>query len=164
MKLKRLGWGLTAAATAALLLSAGTYSASAEDTVYIPQPSYRTGPYSVNGAPFANGFSDYLHMLNARDGGVEGVMIVTEECEFGYKTDMGSGMLRKAEGGRSGRLQPPVHRRDLQARAQSTRGPDPAPVDGLRHERRRGWPLVSVRVQLPDQLLEPGVGLHPVHR
>ena len=90
MKLERLGrWTLPAAATAALLVSAGTHSASAEDTVYIPQPSYRTGPYSVNGAPFANGFSDYLALLNARDGGIEGARVETEECEFQYKTDKG---------------------------------------------------------------------------
>jgi branched-chain amino acid transport system substrate-binding protein len=90
MKLQRLGrWALPVATTVALLVSAGTFPASAEDSVYIPQPSYRTGPYSVNGTPFANGFSDYLHMLNARDGGIEGVKIETEECEFGYKTDKG---------------------------------------------------------------------------
>ena len=98
MKLQRLGWGLTTAATAALVFSAGTLTASAEDTVYIPQPSYRTGPYSVNGIPFANGFSDYLHMLNARDGGIEGVKIVTEECEFAYKTDKGVECYERLKG------------------------------------------------------------------
>ena len=80
------------------MFSAGTITASAEDTVYIPQPSYRTGPYSVNGIPFANGFDDYLHMLNARDGGVEGVKIVTEECEFAYKTDRGVECYERLKG------------------------------------------------------------------
>ena len=55
----------------------------------IPGLMYRTGPYAPNGIPFANGFSDYLNMLNARDGGIEGVKIKYTECETGYNTKRG---------------------------------------------------------------------------
>src|SRR5260370_24531811 len=41
----------------------------------------------ANGIPFANGYADYLNLLNARDGGIGGVKITTEECETGYATD-----------------------------------------------------------------------------
>ncbi|MCY3596092.1 MAG: ABC transporter substrate-binding protein [Rhodospirillales bacterium] len=54
---------------------------------FIPITSYRTGPYAVGGIPFQDGFVDYLKMVNARDGGIEGVRIAWEECETAYKPD-----------------------------------------------------------------------------
>lgn len=77
--------------TAALAL-AGTMQLTpvqAEDTLYVPSLSYRTGPYAGGGTPFANGFADYLNMLNARDGGIGGAKIVVEECETGYNAQKG---------------------------------------------------------------------------
>jgi branched-chain amino acid transport system substrate-binding protein len=56
---------------------------------FFPLLSYRTGPYAPNGVPWANGKQDYLKMINARDGGVNGVKITFEECETGYATDRG---------------------------------------------------------------------------
>ena len=50
---------------------------------------YRTGPYAPNGIPIANGYIDYLKLLNARDGGVNGVKITWEECETQYDTKLG---------------------------------------------------------------------------
>ncbi len=44
---------------------------------------YRSGPYAPNGVPFANGYADYLTLVNERDGGINGVKIVFEECETG---------------------------------------------------------------------------------
>ncbi len=57
--------------------------------IFVPVLVYRTGPYSPNGIPWANGFVDYLKLVNARDGGVNGVKIAFEECETGYATDRG---------------------------------------------------------------------------
>ena len=37
--------------------------------------SYRTGPYAVNGIPLADGYADYLTLLNERDGGIGGVPV-----------------------------------------------------------------------------------------
>lgn len=51
---------------------------------FFPLLVYRTGLYAPNGVPFANGFADYLKLVNARDGGINGVKITWEECETGY--------------------------------------------------------------------------------
>ena len=56
---------------------------------FIPILSYRTGAYAVNGVPYANGVVDYYNLVNERDGGINGVKIVFEECETGYATDKG---------------------------------------------------------------------------
>ncbi|MEL6126934.1 MAG: ABC transporter substrate-binding protein [Pseudomonadota bacterium] len=50
---------------------------------------YRTGPYAVSGVPFSDGYADYITLLNERDGGINGVPLRLEECEFGYNTDRG---------------------------------------------------------------------------
>jgi branched-chain amino acid transport system substrate-binding protein len=50
---------------------------------------YRTGPYAPNGIPWNNGFNDYFDLLNVRDGGINGVRIVFEECETQYDTKQG---------------------------------------------------------------------------
>ncbi len=76
-------------AAVAMLSGAQIMSASAEDTFYIPSLSYRTGPYAGGGVPIANGFSDYMTMLNERDGGIGGVKVVVEECETGYNSQKG---------------------------------------------------------------------------
>jgi len=53
---------------------------------FIPVLVYRTGPFSPNGVPWANGFVDYLKLVNAQ-GGINGVRITWEECETAYATD-----------------------------------------------------------------------------
>src|SRR5262245_49154521 len=50
--------------------------------IFIPLLVYRTGPYASSGAPVANGRIDYCTLVNDRDGGVNGVKIAWEECEF----------------------------------------------------------------------------------
>ncbi|MCW5753056.1 MAG: ABC transporter substrate-binding protein, partial [Alphaproteobacteria bacterium] len=64
-------------------------AALAQDGIYVPLFSYRTGPFAGSGIPIANGMSDYLNMLNARDGGIGGVKLIVEECETGYDTKKG---------------------------------------------------------------------------
>ena len=63
--------------------------AFAEESIYVPLFTYRTGPFGGSGTPVADGMHDYLAMLNARDGGIGGVKIVIEECETGYDTKKG---------------------------------------------------------------------------
>jgi branched-chain amino acid transport system substrate-binding protein len=63
--------------------------AQAQNEQFIPALVYRTGAYAPNGVPFANGIADYYNLINERDGGINGVKIVFEECEFGYATDRG---------------------------------------------------------------------------
>ena len=85
MRVKSLALGLAVVMAAPAAVTA----AQAEDGIYIPLMSYRTGPYSGAGAAIFNGISDYLHMLNERDGGVGGVRLLIEECETGYDTKKG---------------------------------------------------------------------------
>jgi len=64
--------------------------APAQDkTIFIPLLVYRTGPYAPSGIPIANGASDYFNLVNARDGGINGVKIAFEECETQYDTKQG---------------------------------------------------------------------------
>ena len=56
--------------------------------IYVPLFTYRTGAYAGSGIPNANGMSDYLNMLNERDGGIGGVPIIVEECETGYNLSL----------------------------------------------------------------------------
>ncbi len=64
-------------------------SAFAQAEQFFPLLSYRTGPYAPNGTPWANGKQDYIKLINARDGGINGVKLTFEECETGYATDRG---------------------------------------------------------------------------
>lgn len=61
----------------------------AQEGQFFPIFVYRTGPYAPSGIPSANGFRDYYDMINKRDGGINGVKIVTEECETKYNTKIG---------------------------------------------------------------------------
>jgi branched-chain amino acid transport system substrate-binding protein len=87
MRAKNLALGALVAAT----LGAGALATTAwaEDSIYIPLLTYRTGPFAGSGIPIANGMHDYLSMLNERDGGIGGVKLNVEECETGYDTKKG---------------------------------------------------------------------------
>jgi branched-chain amino acid transport system substrate-binding protein len=63
--------------------------AAAQESIYVPLFTYRTGPFSGSGTFIAEGMHDYLEMLNQRDGGIGGVKLAIEECETGYDTKKG---------------------------------------------------------------------------
>ncbi|MEO8009025.1 MAG: ABC transporter substrate-binding protein, partial [Betaproteobacteria bacterium] len=65
---------------------------------FFPALVYRTGAYAPNGVPFANGYVDYFKLVNARDGGINGVKISFEECETGYATDRGVECYERLKG------------------------------------------------------------------
>ncbi len=64
---------------------------------FFPVLVYRTGAYAANGNPWANGYVDYLKLVNAQ-GGVNGVKLAFEECEFGYATDRGVECYERLKG------------------------------------------------------------------
>ncbi len=64
---------------------------------FFPVLVYRTGAYAANGNPWANGYIDYLKLVNAQ-GGVNGVKLSFEECEFGYATDRGVECYERLKG------------------------------------------------------------------
>jgi branched-chain amino acid transport system substrate-binding protein len=97
MKLKSLALAAALAAAATGALTTAPAFAQAKEQ-FFPVLSYRTGPFAPNGTPFANGYVDYLKLINARDGGINGVKITFEECEFGYATDKGVECYERLKG------------------------------------------------------------------
>jgi branched-chain amino acid transport system substrate-binding protein len=51
---------------AAALLGGATLPALAQDSIYVPLFTYRTGPFAGSGIHIADGMHDYLSMRNAR--------------------------------------------------------------------------------------------------
>ena len=89
-----------AAAISAVGLTSATVSTSAVAQAkeqFFPVLVYRTGAYAANGNPWANGYVDYLKLVNAR-GGINGVKLSFEECEFGYATDRGVECYERLKG------------------------------------------------------------------
>jgi branched-chain amino acid transport system substrate-binding protein len=86
---------LTAIAAAGSLFAVPAAYAAEQ---FIPMLVYRSGPYAPNGIPVANGFADYFNLVNARDGGINGVKITFEECETGYATDRGVECYERLKG------------------------------------------------------------------
>jgi branched-chain amino acid transport system substrate-binding protein len=80
---------LALSAFMAAAASAMPLPAVAQDSVYVPLLTYRTGAFAGSGVHIANGMRDYLEMLNQRDGGIGGAKIIIEECETGYDTKKG---------------------------------------------------------------------------
>jgi len=87
--------GMVAAGIAAGLLTLPATSfaqqkaaPAAKGEQFFPVLVYRTGAYAPNGTPWANGYVDYVKLVNAQ-GGINGVRIAYEECETGYATDRG---------------------------------------------------------------------------
>ncbi|HEX7928059.1 MAG TPA: ABC transporter substrate-binding protein [bacterium] len=84
-----LGWNLTALG-------------QARNELFIPLLVYRTGPYAASGISAANGYRDYLQLVNTRDRGIQGVRIAFEECETAYDTKLGVACYEKLKNRGSG--------------------------------------------------------------
>src|SRR6266581_4446227 len=56
---------------------------------FVPVNSYWVGPYAPGGSGFGGGMIDYFKLLNARDGGINGVKLSWEKCETEYRNDRG---------------------------------------------------------------------------
>ena len=69
-----------------------------DKSVFIPLLVYRSGPFAPSGIPIANGFVDYFTMINERDGGINGVKVVWEECETQYDTKQGVECYERLKG------------------------------------------------------------------
>ena len=82
---------------AAGVLTAPVTAVQAQNEQFIPYPIYRVGPYAAGGTGIAGGFFDYLSLVNT-NGGVNGVTITWEECEFGYNSDRGVECYERLKG------------------------------------------------------------------
>jgi branched-chain amino acid transport system substrate-binding protein len=92
-----LAAAILAAATAGISTSA---FAQAKEQ-FFPALVYRTGAYAPNGVPFANGYIDYLKLINAK-GGIGGVKVMWEECDTQYATDKGVECYERLKGKHGG--------------------------------------------------------------
>ena len=86
------------AALAALVIAAPTLAAAQPKELFIPLLVYRTGPYAPSGIPIADGFVDYFNLVNERDGGINGVKLVWEECETQYDNKQGVECYERLKG------------------------------------------------------------------
>jgi branched-chain amino acid transport system substrate-binding protein len=97
MKLKSLALAVTLAAS-----TLGTGAALAQEKVqFFPSLTGRTGPVAPNATPFANGYADYMKLVNVR-GGINGVKTLVEECETAYATDRGVECYERLKGKHGG--------------------------------------------------------------
>jgi branched-chain amino acid transport system substrate-binding protein len=76
--------------------------AGGENAQYFPLQSYRVGPYAAGGTGFFGGFIDYMQLVNARDGGVNGVKLTWSECETEYVVERGVECYERLKGGLNG--------------------------------------------------------------
>ena len=64
-------------------------AAHAQSEQFIPMAGYWVGPYAPGGSGIFGGMIDYINMINARDGGVNGVKLTYEKCETEYNNARG---------------------------------------------------------------------------
>ena len=98
MTIRNLTLAFLGAAVGVTALFASSPAAVADEQ-FFPMLVYRTGAYAPSGIPVANGFRDYYKMVNARDGGINGVTITMEECETQYKANLGVECYEKLKKG-----------------------------------------------------------------
>src|SRR6266705_6134616 len=85
-------------ALAALVIASPALVAAQPKEMFIPLLVYRTGPYAPSGIPIADGFVDYFTLLTERDGGINGVKVVWEECETQYDNKQGVECYERLKG------------------------------------------------------------------
>ena len=153
-----------AAVLAMVLMVAPVWS---QDEQFIPLLVYRTGPYAPNGIPVANGYVDYLKMLNARDGGVNGVAITWEECETKYNTKLGVECYEKLKNrGATGASLVNPYSTGITYQLIPKASVDKLPIHSMGYGRTAGGGRAHLQVdlQFPHHLLEPGVRLRQIRR
>src|SRR3990167_4431337 len=101
MKLRNLALSVTMACAALSGALVSTTAMAQAKEQFFPVLVYRTGAYAQNGVPFANGYVDYLKLVNER-GGINGVKVSFEECETGYATDRGVECYERLKGKNGG--------------------------------------------------------------
>lgn len=81
--------GVAVGATVGFSALIESAQAQQQNGQFIPGTIYRSGPFAPGGIPWADGYADYVNLLNARDGGINGVPLIYEECDTAYNTDRG---------------------------------------------------------------------------
>jgi len=164
MRIQRRWWsGLVAAMLGGLV---GVTAVAAAGEQFLPVLSTREGALRFQLIPMANGFIDYVTLLNERDGGINGVKLVWEECETVYDVPRGVACYerRKAKGPTgAAAFSSGQHAARLCPHGAGHAGPDPPAYVGRWARGCCGWAGVSVSLQPPEQLLESEHGQDPVY-
>ena len=96
MRLKQPWWrGLVAAVLVGLV---GVTAVAAAGEQFLPLLGFREGALKFVGIPLGNGYIDYLTLLNERDGGINGVTLVWEECETVFDVTRGIECYERLKG------------------------------------------------------------------
>jgi len=101
MKLKKLALMATLACAGLSVVVTSTAVMAQAKVQFFPSLTGRTGPVAPNATPFANGYADYMKLVNAR-GGINGVQTLVEECETAYATDRGVECYERLKGKHGG--------------------------------------------------------------
>ncbi len=101
MKSKSLIMATAFAVAAVAGLATAPVAFAQEKVQFFPSLTGRTGPVAPNATPFANGYADYMKLVNAR-GGINGVKTLVEECETAYATDKGVECYERLKGKHGG--------------------------------------------------------------
>jgi len=101
MNVKRLVTSFLSGAVLSAFAAMPAMSADESDPSkeqFIPVLTYKTGPFAAGGSGVAGGMEDYLALLNNRDGGINGIKMTWEECDFGYNTERGVECYERLKG------------------------------------------------------------------
>ncbi len=101
MKFRQITLGLALASAALTGVLSSSVATAQEKVQFFPSLTGRTGPVAPNATPFANGYADYMKLVNTR-GGINGVMTLVEECETAYATDRGVECYERLKGKHGG--------------------------------------------------------------
>src|SRR5215831_10600711 len=83
---------------AAVFLGLVGVTAGAAGEQFLPWLGTREGAAKSVGSQAGNGFIDYLTLLNERDGGINGVTLVWEECETVFDVERGVECYERLKG------------------------------------------------------------------
>jgi branched-chain amino acid transport system substrate-binding protein len=95
MHLKYQWWSVLVAAVLGGLVGVPAVAAGEQ---FLPILAVREGALRSQQIPLANGFIDYVTLLNERDGGIHGVTLVWEECEMVYDVPRGIECYKRLKG------------------------------------------------------------------
>ena len=95
MRLQQQWWSGLAAAVLGGMIGVTTVAAGEQ---FLPVLGVREGAQRSVQIPQANGYIDYLTLLNARDGGINGVPLVWEECETVFDDTRGIECYERLKG------------------------------------------------------------------
>ena len=89
-------WSVLWAAVISGLVGVTALAAAGEQ--FLPVLAVREGALRSQQIPLANGFIDYVTLLNERDGGIHGVTLVWEECETVFDVPRGIECYERLKG------------------------------------------------------------------